>query len=321
MRKTLNKERIEGLVYEHDLKIKKVQNTDSKNFGKDFISGTLDIATDDACENIVQVHFTYVTEVTAKGKKNDTYTALKNIIDNGKTIISDGASAATMVRIDTSIGVNDFYSDNAKTDKNPDGLVSAKRNEGGFVHIITKMNEEPSRNTFEVDMLINNTRFVEANDETGAEEYLILKGVIFDFKGAILPVEFSVRSGGGIKYFEGLDINKDNMVFTKVWGKIVSHQSKVTRTEQSAFGEDKVVEYTKTQKEWVVVGAANEPYELGDSQNGITVDELKKAVEDRNVYLADVKKRQEEYQASKNDNTVAPKASTGVSAAMGGFNF
>lgn len=321
MRKTLNKERIEGLVYEHDLKIKQVQNTESENYGKDFISGTLDIATDDACENVVQVHFTYVTETTSKGKKNNTYTALKNIIDNGKTVISDGASAATMVRIDTAIGVNDFYSDNAKSENNPDGLISAKRNEGGFVHIINKMNDESSRNTFEVDMLINGTRFVEANDETGAEEYLILKGIIFDFKNAILPVEFLVRSAGGIQYFEGLNIDKDNMVFTKVWGKILSHQSKVTRTEQSAFGEDKVVEYTKTQKEWVVIGAANEPYELGDSQNGITADELKKAVEDRNVYLADVKKRQEEYQASKNNNTVAPKASAGVSAAMGGFNF
>ena len=82
MKKMINKEHIEGRVYEHNLAVKTVQNTESKNYGKEFIGGTLDIATGEACENIVTVTFTYVTETTSKGAKNDTYTALKNIIDN-----------------------------------------------------------------------------------------------------------------------------------------------------------------------------------------------------------------------------------------------
>ena len=64
MRKTLNKEHIEGRIYEHNLAVKKVQNKESSNYGKDFIGGTLDIATDDGCLNIVTVTFTYVTELT-----------------------------------------------------------------------------------------------------------------------------------------------------------------------------------------------------------------------------------------------------------------
>jgi hypothetical protein len=41
---------------------------------------------------------------------------------------------------------------------------------------------------------------------------------------------------------------------------------------------------------------------------------------DRNTYLADVKKRQDEYQASKNNATNVGSA-VGVTAAQGGFNF
>ena len=80
MRKAANKVHVEGRVYEHNLTIKTVQNTSSANFGKEFINGSLDIATDDACTNIVTVNFTYVTEFTAKNTKNETYATLKNII-------------------------------------------------------------------------------------------------------------------------------------------------------------------------------------------------------------------------------------------------
>ena len=52
--------------------------------------------------------------------------------------------------------------------------------------------------------------------------------------------------------------------------------------------------------------------------NDITIEEIKKAMADREVYLADVKKRQEEYQATKETPSVA---SASAPAAAGGFNF
>ena len=316
MRKVLNKEHIEGRVYEHNLAIKTVQNSESKNFGKEFIGGTLDVATDDDCLNIVTINFTYVTEVTSKGAKNDTYAALKNIIENGKTVLVDGKDAATLVKIDTALGVNDFY-----TSRNGEEvLVTAKRNEGGFVHIVNKLSDAATRNTFEMDMLINGTRLVEADEEKHiSADYLIVKGAVFNFRNAILPVEFIVKNPSGIKYFESLDASSSNMVFTKVWGKINSETIKTVKTEESMFGEAKVTEYERTIKEWVITGTANETYEIDDEQNGITLDEIKKALADREVYLADVKKRQDEYQASKNSGNAAGGA--GVSAAQGGFNF
>ena len=318
MRKALNRENISGKIYDHALAVKTVQNEDSKNFGKEYIGGTIDVATDDACLNIVQVNFPYVTELTSKGNKNNTYTALKTIINSGKTILADGKDSATMVKIDTALSLNDFY-----TQRNGEEvLVSAKRNNGGFVTIVNSLGDEDTRSTFECDMLINGTRLVEADEEKNiAQDYLVVKGAVFDYKNAILPVEFVVKSAGGIKYFESLDASNQNMVFTKVWGKINSETIVTKREEESAFGEPAVKEYTRNIREWVITGTSKPDavYEIGDSENGITAEEIKKALADREVYLADVKKRADEYQASKSTGNAAPAAS--ASAAEGGFNF
>lgn len=316
MRKKLwNREHVEGRVYDHNLAIKTVQNKDSQNFGKEFIGGTLDIATDEDCINVITINFTYVTEKTSKGGVNATFTALKNIIENGKTIVAKGKDEATKVKIDTALALNDFYTNRTGEEV----LVSAKRNEGGFVTIVSSLCEEDKRNTFEFDMLINGTRLVEADEERNIpSDYLIVKGAVFNFREAILPVELIVRNPSGIKYFDSLDASQTNMTFTKVWGKINSENIKTYKEEESAFGEAKVTEYEKNVKEWVITGTANEPYEIGDAENGITLEEIKAKVADREVHLAEVKKRQDEYQASK----VAPSAgSAGVTAAQGGFNF
>lgn len=318
MRKPINKEHVEGRVYEHNLAIKTVQNRESANFGKEFIGGTLDIATDDECLNIVTINFTYVTETTAKGTKNETYTALKNIIETGKTVLVDGKDAATMVKVDTALGVNDFY-----TSRNGEEvLVSAKRNDGGFVHIVNKLCDLDARNTFECDMLINGTRLVEADEEKKIPaDYLVVKGAVFNFRNALLPVEFIVKNAGGIKYFESLEASPSDPVFTKVWGKINCETIIDKREEESAFGESAVKEYERKIKEWIITGTAKEVYEFGDEKNGITVDDIKKALSDREVYLADVKKRQDDYKASQAATTTSNAGGAGVTAAQGGFNF
>lgn len=320
MKKTINRVQVQGRVYDHALALKTVQDSSKESFGTEFINGTLDVATDDAGLNIVQVHFTYVTAVTKKGSKNATFTALKNIIDNGKTILNDGIENATCVKIDTSLGLNDFY-----TNRNgEETLVSAKRNEGGFVTIVTALPDESARNKFECDMLINGTQYVEANEERNIEkDYLIVKGAVFDFRNSILPVEFIVKSEGGIKYFESLDASPQNLTFTKVWGYIHSETIVTKKEEESAFGEPSVKEYSRTIREWIITGTskADSVYEIGDAEAGITAEEIKKALADREIYLADVKKRQDEYQATKNAGSGSTGSVANAPAAAGGFNF
>lgn len=309
MRNMINRTHIEGYVYEHKLE-KRVSSENSKNPGTEFIMGTLSIATDEECLNVVPVHFTYVTATTAKGNTNATYGVLKNIIDGViGNVMDNGKENAGKVRIDSAIGLNEFYSDRNGTEE----LVSAKRNEGGFVHTVDVLNpEEKARNTFEVDMLITNVRAVEADEERGYAAKVVVRGCVFDFRKAVLPVEFSVTNERGMAYFEGLDASPKSPVFTKVWGRQVSQTVVNTKEEESGWGEANVQTSSFTRRDWVIVGSNPEPYEW-DTDETITAKELTDAMANREVYLASIKKRQDEYKASK----AAPAATTST----GGFNF
>lgn len=308
----INKTHIEGLLYEHNLELK-VSGPNSKNPGTEYITGTIGIATDDACLNIVSVHFTYVTATTFKGSTNATFVTLKNIIDGViKNYMKDGKDAAGKLRIDSALGLNEFYTDrNGKEE-----LVSAKRNEGGFVHVVDVLvDDEKSRNTFECDMIITGALRQDANPEKQIPEKVIVKGAIFDFRKSLLPVEFSATNAGAMNYFEGLGATAKEPVFTKVWGRQVSETVVKTITEESAFGEASVREVKNTRRDFVITGAAKEPY-IWDDESTITVAELNDAITARETYLATLKQRNDEYKASKN----APATSV-ITPATGAFNF
>ena len=295
MMKVKNETHIEGILYEHALEAK-VTGPNSKDPGTNFISGTISIATDDAMTNIVPVHFTYVTEKTSKGGVNATYSLLQNIIDGVVgTYMQDGADKAAKLRVDSAIGLNEFYTDrNGKEE-----LVSVKTNEGGFVHTTNVLAEkETDRNTFKCDMVITQVTHIDADDERKTPEKAIIKGVVFNFRNEILPVEFTATNAGAMAYFEDLGATASNPVFTKVWGRQVSEVIKREIREESAFGEDSVREVQSTRKDFVITGAAKEPYEW-DSEDTILASELTTAIANRETYLATMKQRRDEYKASK----------------------
>lgn len=307
--KIFNASHIEGKLYQHDLTIK-VTGENSKNPGTEFISGNIEIATDNAEINIVPVHFTYVTATTSKGTPNATYTVLKNIIDKVyKTVMEDGSDKATMLRIDSAIGLNEFYTDrNGKEE-----LVSVKRNEGGFVHVTSALDEnEQKRNTFDCDIIITNVRRTEPDEEKNIAEKVIVKGAIFNFRKDLLPVEFSVIHPAAMNYFEDLGATSSNPVFTHIRGNQIS-ESIVRRIEEaSAFGDPSVREYRSTRKDFVITWAQENPYDW-DDESTITAQELKEAMSNREITLAELKKRRDEYKASQGAAPAAP--------ANGAFNF
>lgn len=310
MKKTMeNVTHIEGILYEHNLE-SKVSGPNSKTPGTPFISGTISVATDDALTNIVQVHFTYVTPTTSKGSANATYTLLQNIIDGlVGTYMKDGADKAAKLRVDSAIGLNEFYSDrNGKSE-----LVSTKRNEGGFVHLTNTLAEdEKVRNTFKCDMVITGVTHIDGDEEKKLPEKVIVKGAIFDFRKALLPVEFSATNPGAMAYYEGLGASNSEPVFTKVWGRQVSETIVREIREESAFGEDNIREVQTTRKDFVITGGAKDPYPW-DDEEFLTAKELTDAMTQRQTYLATIKQRQDEYKAAKNASIAAP--------APGGFNF
>lgn len=310
MKNTINTCHIEGYVYDHTLELRK-SGENSKNPGTEFIMGILNVATDNDCTNIIPIHFTYVTATTAKGNANATFAVLSDII-NGKidSVMNGGIDNAGKIRIDTAIGLNEFYSDRNGQEE----LVSVKRNEGGFVHVAATLNvDEKARNTFTADMLITSVTHVDADEDRGISEKALVRGCIFDFRKAVLPVEFSVTNSRGMDYFENLGATSKTPVFTKVWGRQISQTIVNTKVEESGWGEANVRESTSTRRDWVITGSNTEPYEW-DSEETITAKELTEAMANREVYLATIKKRQDDYKASKNTNT-------NTSSNNGGFNF
>ena len=323
MRKNVNQENIEGRVFEHDLALKTVQNQQSENFGKEFINGSISVATDEAGLNVLTVHYTYVTEFTKQGKPNATYSNLKKIIE-GKTWVKDGKDEAIKVRLSTSAALNDFYP------QGNDELVSQPRNEGGFVSIMSNLNPEGiNRQKFTFDTIITGVSLVEKNPENNiAKDYVKIKCVIFNFKNEILPFTLVAKSEGAINYFLNLDASPSNPVYTQVWGEIVNTTVVVTKTVESAFGEPTVDTSERQQKEWIITGAKPEPYLFGEPET-ITVEELNEAIANRNVYLEEVKTRAKEYYASRNNSNdplpfgdvPSPTKNTNTTIPVGEFKF
>ena len=315
MRRIVNREHVEGILFQHDLEVKTVQNETSANYGKEFISGTVEVSVDEEGLNVIPVHFTYVTETTNSGKKNSTYTALKRIIDEDRTIVSVGKDEAFKVRIDTALALNDFYSN--------DQLVSVKTNEGGFLSIVNTLCNEKERNTWEADMIITGCNIIEADPEKNIDEdYMQVKGAIFNFRNELLPIDFILRNKDGFKHFEDMEASPSDPTFTKVWGRINCLTKTTTVEEETAFGEAAVRTYERKVKEWEITGTPKViSYDFGGED--LTAEELTKAMQDREIKLADIKKRSDEYKAQKAaENNQSVQTTTGPKAVKTGtFTF
>jgi hypothetical protein len=294
----INTEKIEGYVYSTGNNFnqlsERVSGENSKNPGTKYIAGDLDIAVDEAGLNVVTIHYTYVTETYKSGQTNNTYVALKRIIDNPeRTWINGGKDNAFKVLCTgTSIAVNDFIAaDGSK--------VAAMRNENGFCSIVNELGPEAERNTFSADMLITKVTHIDADPEKNIPtDYTNISGAIFGYGPTLLPVSFVVRNEKGMNYFEGLDVTPSNPIFTKLWGRINCMTIRIERKEESAFGEAAVQTYERKSREYVVTGGAKVPYDFGDEEV-LTISDVNKMTQDRQVMLAEIEKRHAERQATK----------------------
>ena len=317
MKRTINRTHVSGLLYEHDLQFR-TTGPNSKKPGTNFIMGTVSILTDaeGAATNVIPVHFTYVTETTSNGAANNTFKILNDII-NGKfmSVTENGIDKASKFRIDSAIGLNEFFS----TRNGQEELVSAKRNEGGFIHPVNELEEDlKNRNTFDVDMLITGVTRQEENPERNIPERVVVKGAIFDFRNALLPTDFIVTNPRAMDYFENLGASSKEPVFTRIRGNQISATTVRRVEEESAFGDAYVRETTSTRREWVITWAQGEPY-LFDDESTITASELMDAMAQREITVAGIKQRQDEYNASR--AAAKPAAVGNTMAKVGDFNF
>ena len=311
----INRENIEGHVFTHELEVKVSQRQDSKIFGQEYINGNLMVATDEDGLNVLTIHYRCVMPTTKDGKINQTFTALKKIITENKTWLEVGKDECFKVRCSPTLEVNDFYSNRDNT------LVSAKVNEGGFVTIIKDLAPKvDERNTFDIDIIVNKVTMVEADPERGIEDHLKINGVIFNYRKEVMPVELIARDERAFGYFDGLDISSKNPVATELRGLILATTIQREIKEESAFGDPIIRTVERTTREWLVTWAKTIPYDFGD-ENIITAEELKEALQNRELHLAEVKKNHDDYVASRGTVVKAASAPATETVTIGDFNF
>ena len=128
-----------------------------------------------------------------------------------------------------------------------------------------------------------------------------------------------MRNEDGIRYFEELGVSQSEPIYTKVWGKIVNRTQLIQNETESAFGEAAVDTRQRRIREWVITGAQREPYSFGDG-GLMTVEDIQKALQNRETMLAEVKQRSDEYYATRNSSP-APKTAPAAQIPQGKFNF
>lgn len=315
MRTMKNELHLEGYLYQHTLE-KKVSGPTSKTPNTEYITGEIQIATDESLTNIVPVHYTYVTAKTKSGSDNATFATLNNIITGAMgNVMAHGLDKAGKLRIDTALALNEFYSD--KTGKME--LVSVPRNEGGFVHAIPALEEDPTnekRNRFDVDILITGTKRIEENPETQLNERVQVNGYIFNFRKALMPFTFIATAPGAMNYYESLEATPNNPILTRIKGRQIVTTIVKEVVEESAFGEASVRQFKNNRNEYLITWGQQVPYDFGD-EKVMTADDVTAAMAERETYLATLRSRKEESNAMKNQ---AP-AAVAPAPAAANFNF
>lgn len=307
MKNKMNREILEGRLYDFDLTKKTVKNQTSKYYGQEFWSGTIHIATDEAGLNVIPVHYTFVLPTFGNGKTDSRFSAFEKITTENKAWVREGVGKenAEKIRLTPSGDLNDFYM------VNDNRAVSAQRNEGGFITFIKELAPEgTSRNKFTYDMIINKVTVVEPKEGTDDVLHARIHGVIFNFKEAILPWDLIAYNPKAIDYFEGLGVSSAEPIYTQVWGSIKNTTIKVEKEVENAWGEPMVEYSERTRREWVIEGSKPQLYDFTEEDRA----ELQKKIADRNVHLEEVKSAAIAYAESQKNavaSTPTPNTMTG----------
>lgn len=325
MRRNENSETIEGYLFDASKLVKKEGS--QKHPDTPYITGEVDVATDENGLNVVPVNFIYVTEFTKNGKKWSTWDVLTRILaaeEDGRTWVKGGKDNALKLKFQPSAALLDYYR------QSDDTMQRIQRNDGGFINVLTEFDKpENERNTFKIDVLVVGVKEVEADPDTGTEEYARVNAYIFNTRSSkpliqtIIPFTFVMKSQAGINYLLEQEPSKGNPLYTQLRGHI-ENTTQVTKKEvEMAFGNPVVETTEKHIREWVI-DACGLPYEF-DSEETITKAEVDKLLADRNVYLENQKANSKARIANAATATSSPAPAKTVATETeipdGGFDF
>lgn len=285
IREALNEVFIEGVLKEKNLELATVFTDSGK---QEVIRGEVVIATDDKSEHRVRI---YANKLTKEKKDstvykglvtvNEEYVSVADALKNGLTV-----DAATKVRITKGkLGLNEYYTPTGE-------LRSFPQVSTNFINRVDETKGYNPRAEFSVEMFFKSIkREVKNGEETGR---LLVEGIIPMYGGAVVPITFVVDDADAVDYLEtNYEVGKTG----KIWGELIN-TVEITKKEEKGFGKTKEKVITNVLHELVITGGEEEQYDE-DDEKSYSVDIIKKAMVERDIYLDDLKKKAKKNEGNK----------------------
>lgn len=297
--KPKNKVNLVGVLSDYDLSLKEYND---KNTGDPYnaIVGKIVIETGEGNEISLQA---FERETFGNGNKNRTYSTYLNWINQGSNEDGDLSMIGTQVSMSTSIDLNIFPG-------NDGSLVVTDQIRASFINTANSSSQPKAE--FSVEALIENDTVPEIKDDVETGRHFLTVN-LFDWQGTAFPARFVIQNSAAVEYFDDLE----KPVIVPIWGDIINVETVTTKTEESAFGEARVVELTNTRREKVITGASVDPIEIDEGgaiyeyvKNGKAAFETKKAA-----------KENEKQNNALSGETKSTATKKDKGAAKGGFSF
>jgi len=297
IREALNEVFIEGILKEKNLELATVNSEKGK---QDVIRGELIITTDEKSEHKVRV---FANKLTKDNRENSVYKGLVTVMEEYVSIadaLKNGATAeeaknsATKVRITKGrLGINDYYTPTGELRSYPQITTN-------FVNRVDETKGFTPKAEFTVEMFFKAIKKeIKNEEETGR---LIIEGIVPMYGGVVAPITFVAGDEDTVNY---LEMNYEVGKTGKVWGEIVNVVETTVKVEKG-FGKSKEKIIVNVLNELEITGGEEEQYDE-DDERSYSVDVIKAALAERDIYLDELKKKSKDNSKSTTKNTSKPK--------------
>ncbi|PHA03038.1 hypothetical protein COE51_01460 [Bacillus pseudomycoides] len=271
LRQADNQAVIEGVLLEKRIEEKEVNK-------KLAITGEFDI---EVAEGEVHTLKVFSYKLKQDGTENGIFKGLKTVMDEYKSVASEGKEEADKIRITNGqIGINDYYGQDGK-------LKSFPQLSTNFINRVKAGEDFEPKAEFELELFVKAViPEVKNEEETGRA---ILQGFVPLYGGKVMPFTFIVENEGAVEYIQD---NYEPGSTVKVYGDIVNKVEITKVLEEVGFGKPKEKINRKTVREYIITGGS-EPYDE-ENVKSYSGETIKKALTEREIYLEELKNKKNE---------------------------
>lgn len=289
LRQATSKLSVEGILAESTLE-------EVTKDGKTSIRGNVVIQT--TPENQITVNV-FINKLTNAGTENKAYKGIETVMNNYKSIAEVGIDEATKVRITGGQVEPNTYYDNQGMEH------SNVRYRSNFFSSLKATEELEPKADFEIEMYINSiVPEIKDEEETGR---VIVNGIVPLYSGCeVIKLIATNEEIDGLNWAEAISDSYEPGQTGRFYGKIVNEKIPVVKKIPMLGGAVREEVSYKYNNGLLITGASN-PYDEEDP-NAYSLDAIKKGMAERELALAEKKKKAMEKNNS--NSGVAKAAST-----------